>query len=487
MRQALNLLTLLLLPASGWAQEPFPIDIEMARPSFSPDAAIAVESPRVGPRGSYRVGGFFQYERSPLRLFEYDALVGRLVAHRSVLHLGIDAAVSNRVSLFVQVPIAAHVGSDVPEYATDGVGIGDIRTGLRWQLGTWDRFSLGLLVSAYLPSGNQNLYMGERLPRLRAGALGLYDLGRLELLGNFFIHVREPVETELDFTASSELELNLAVRYAVTPERFDVIGELVTRLGIGLGDFGGRVASELLIAGRYQASKGLRVDFGGGRGITEGYGTTSFRLFVGLTYVRIANPPDPPPPSPEVVVLLPERKPPPTRVVIPKPANDIARLDRDQIIIRDPIQFEQGTTVLKASSDPVLQAVASLIADTPAIGHVVIEGHASEEGSFAFNYALSVERAREIYEHLILKGVHPDRMSYRGMGEVQQAVRGDDPASMSWNRRVVFQVVKQYMPGEDVPVYPNTVQLPWSGETQEVIGIDPPADHTNRDLLEGNP
>jgi protein TonB len=38
---------------------------------------------------------------------------------------------------------------------------------------------------------------------------------------------------------------------------------------------------------------------------------------------------------------------------------------------------------------------------------VVIEGHASQEGSFEYNYTLSAERARAIYEALVLRGVHP--------------------------------------------------------------------------------
>ena len=41
-------------------------------------------------------------------------------------------------------------------------------------------------------------------------------------------------------------------------------------------------------------------------------------------------------------------------------------------------------------SIPTLQFVAKLMNQNARLGHVVIEGHASEEGTFVYNYDLSM-------------------------------------------------------------------------------------------------
>ena len=107
------------------------------------------------------------------------------------------------------------------------------------------------------------------------------------------------------------------------------------------------------------------------------------------------------------------------------------------------------------------------------IGHLLIEGHASEEGSFAYNYDLSIRRAKAIFEQLIVLGVHPERMSYRGMGEVVPVAMGSDEASLEKNRRVEFEIIKQYDPNETrpsrrPPVLKPDIRLPWNGEDKAV-------------------
>ena len=80
------------------------------------------------------------------------------------------------------------------------------------------------------------------------------------------------------------------------------------------------------------------------------------------------------------------------------------------------------------------------------IGHVVIEGHASEEGSHQYNYDLSNLRARAIFKALAEAGVHPDRMSHRGYGEALPKNLGEDEAALAENRRVEFHIIRQDAP-----------------------------------------
>jgi len=101
---------------------PYPVDIELVRPPLSPDAGFAIDSPRVDRAGTWLVGGVFQYERSPLRLFIFNDLEGHVVAHRNALYLGANVALPARFSLGVSLPMGAHLGSSVPELEGDGVG-----------------------------------------------------------------------------------------------------------------------------------------------------------------------------------------------------------------------------------------------------------------------------------------------------------------------------------------------------------------------------
>lgn len=459
--------------------EGLPIDLELLRPGLSPQGGFGVDAPHPGGRGIWSAGALLQYENSPLRLYDGDSLLGQIVGHRIVAQLHAGVGVSKRTSFSLMVPVAGHFGSDEVDYARDGGGLGDLAVSMRVLTTTYRKFTLGALGTVLLPTGNRKQYMGERLPRLRAGLLGYTDLGRFDVLTNLLIHLRDPVDTGFDFVAGSELQVELGLKVELLPDQLELLAELGTRLGISAGPAGGRLASELVAGVRYRPGPGgLRIDLGLGRGLTEGYGTTGVRAMVGLTYVRpVKEEPPPPEPEPEPPLLieeeeLPEEDDPPPPPPPPPPPK-VAELTGEEIVIRDPIEFELDTTVLLPSSEAVLDAVADVILGNGAVGHVVIEGHASQEGGFAYNYRLSLERARAVYEALILRGVHPKRMSYRGAGEVERVVEGEDADAMARNRRVVFNVVRQYAPGEVVPAYGSEVLLPWSGEPHTTTAPPP--------------
>src|SRR6185295_5328001 len=108
----------------------------------------------------------------------------------------------------------------------------------------------------------------------------------------------------------------------------------------------------------------------------------------------------------------------------------------------------------------------------PEIGHVVIEGHASEEGSYEYNYNLSNLRARSIYEELVKAGVHPKRMSTRGMGEVEPVALGSEEERLALNRRVDFHIVYYIDSQDQAPHLQNQIVLPWNGENETVAPQD---------------
>ena len=131
---------------------------------------------------------------------------------------------------------------------------------------------------------------------------------------------------------------------------------------------------------------------------------------------------------------------------------------------RDPIQFEFNAANILPESLPTLEAVANLLNGNGSIGHLLVEGHASEEGDYKYNYELSIRRAKAIFEQLILNGTHPSRMSYRGMGEVVPNQEGSTEESLATNRRVEFKIIRQYTPDEKRPDLNTDIKLPWNGD-----------------------
>ncbi len=458
------------------AEIELPIDIELLRPAFSSDAGLGVDSGRFPAPRTLTAGILLQHERNPLRMYEYGDLIGNVVARRTAMHLGVTYTASRRIGVRMVIPMAVHQGSTVPEFSGDGFGMGDASLGVRVNPGAVGPMHFALHADLLLPTGAKSRYMGEKLPRSTIGVAILADLGPVEIMTDLSGHLRGPVPTSEDLTIGSELLWNSGVRFEVVPELMYVNAEVLTRAGFAKFFRGeGENTVEALVGFQTYSSKYLRIDLGVGRGLTEGYGSTALRLMGGVTFQWAPKPKievdpteswaeeDIPEETDPVVVEAPPPKEPEEWK-----EGQLARIELEQIVIRDPIQFELDTTNILSISMPTLQAVADLMNSNGNIGHLVIEGHASAEGSYEYNYDLSIRRARAIFEQLIKAGVHPNRMSYRGMGEVVPTQGGEDEASLSPNRRVMFHIVRQFAPNESLPNYDTHIRLPWDGTDADV-------------------
>ena len=58
-----------------------------------------------------------------------------------------------------------------------------------------------------------------------------------------------------------------------------------------------------------------------------------------------------------------------------------------------------GEWLLRLIVERESEAVAGIINSDPFVGHVVIEGHASQEGDYQHNYTLAESRSRRIWEY----------------------------------------------------------------------------------------
>ena len=462
---------ILALVAVAFAQDT-ETDIELVHPQFSKDGFLGVDAPDLDENGTVRWAVMTVYERDLLIAYETTPVggideVGAVVSNRQALHLGVSTDFGDRFSVRAVLPLNAQWASDVPSLAGDGVGAGDAMAGGRLLLVDRRRFDFAARADLFLPIGTNGAYMGEVNPRVQAGLLADVTVPGFTFYGDGSLVGRTTVETAHDFTLGPELALNLGVRHPVFPGKADALLALVTRstLSTDFWSGGAENSSELLTGINFFLKDDLKLDLGVGKGLSDGYGTSEFRALLGLQLLH-----HPPLPAEHVILLPPE----PIPVVekapeeIPWEPNQLARVERSQIVIRDPIQFELDTARILPESLPTLQAVAEIVIGHPEIGHLLIEGHASEEGSYQYNYDLSNLRARSIYEELVKAGVHPKRMSTRGMGEVEPVALGEEEARLAINRRVEFHILYYLQTQSDVPQLQNQIVLPWSGEQETV-------------------
>ncbi len=476
------LIIALALPARAAAQATVPqgysVDVEFMHPSFGYGAFPGVDVPMTRAPLAWRYGALVQYENDPVTAYDAiaDVELGSAVTTRVDAQLGLSLDLSDRFAMGLRVPMGLNRGFEVPEFAAEGFGVGDLGVGgkiiaIKTRR---DLFNAGVRLGLSLPTGRQNFYLGERNVRAESGLLATTNLGpvRVSVDSGVLLRGGPPVATSEDFVIGHEWRNGVGARVALpdaTRLALTVQGLHHTSLDPNLFLRPGAENAVEAVGGiQILPSRPVVIDVGAGRGFSEGFGTTDLRIQSMITVqhvprpeqvVVIEPPPPPPPPPPPVIEELPEPEP-------EWEEGEVARVVMDQIQIREQLEFYVDTANLKPESKPILEAVADIINSSAQIGHVVIEGHASQEGSYEYNYDLSERRARAIFEELIKLGVHPSRISYRSMGEVVPLPgnTGTDEASLQKNRRVEFHIVKQYESVEDMPTYSPSFPLPWSGE-----------------------
>lgn len=461
----------LLLPAAAYA-EGRSVDIELLRPTYSPGSIPGIDSPTIIGKGAWRTGVMLQFEKDPLILYQYGQEDGSVISNRIGASLGASYDFNKWFSARIGLPVGTNNGSTVSKldnFAAEGFGWGDLSLGLRAGLPSGGIFHPGLHLDIQTPTSRKLYYMGEEGVRVNAGLLAMLDVGPADLLLDAGFTGRQKVPTGADFELGSELTVNAGALIHVWPERIAIGGGVMTRYGAeNLWKGGAENTAEAFTDLQVRLNQRMQVDVGGGRGLLDGYGATEYRVLAGFTYIYAPAPPKPKPP-PEVIITKPKEPPPEVLVeeptVKPWQEGQLARVEGLSIEIRDPILFEFGTPVIRDVSFPTLKSVAEIMQKYGQIQHLVIEGHASEEGSYEYNYNLSTSRAQSIYRKLIEYGVHPERISYRGQGEVAAAQAGSSEETLAADRRVSFDIVQLLDPLSPIPEYPATIMIPWTGET----------------------
>jgi outer membrane protein OmpA-like peptidoglycan-associated protein len=119
------------------------------------------------------------------------------------------------------------------------------------------------------------------------------------------------------------------------------------------------------------------------------------------------------------------------------------RVEETRLVTLEPIRFEYDSHKVRQSSMAIVDAVARKLNDHPYITKVEVAGHASSEGSDAYNLDLSKRRMVEVKRLLVAKGVDPGRLVAKGYGEDRPAASNETETGRSQNRRVEFNILEK--------------------------------------------
>lgn len=103
------------------------------------------------------------------------------------------------------------------------------------------------------------------------------------------------------------------------------------------------------------------------------------------------------------------------------------------------IHFAFDSYELNEEARAILALKANIMRRYKDVG-VVIEGHCDERGTEEYNLALGERRARAAYEHLVILGVAPERMSIVSFGEERPIDPAHNETAWAKNRRAEFVV-----------------------------------------------
>lgn len=114
-----------------------------------------------------------------------------------------------------------------------------------------------------------------------------------------------------------------------------------------------------------------------------------------------------------------------------------------EIVILEQVQFDTARATIKKVSDPLLDAVAKVLADHPEILKLEVQGHTDSRGSRPANMALSDARAKAVLDALGKRGIDKKRLVSKGYGPDKPLDTESNEAAWQKNRRVQFVVLEK--------------------------------------------
>jgi outer membrane protein OmpA-like peptidoglycan-associated protein len=103
------------------------------------------------------------------------------------------------------------------------------------------------------------------------------------------------------------------------------------------------------------------------------------------------------------------------------------------------ILFESNSYALPENGLAELSQLIQVLNDNPTL-KVEISGHTDNIGNAKDNLTLSTNRAKSIVDYLISKGIHTERLSYKGYGDTKPVADNNTETGRAKNRRTSFTI-----------------------------------------------
>jgi len=196
---------------------------------------------------------------------------------------------------------AADNPNDDMRYQLDGQGLGNIGLHLKTRFlktSKGPKVGLGVIASLYLPTATpEDRFLGES--KLTPQIMGILDKefgrrGRLRVSLNAGFRARATTSftdrgdggapaTNQTITASGEIPVGLGIAYAISPQKFDLVGEVFG--AVPIGDHEGYQPLEAIGGVKLYLARNSFLSLGAGRGLMPAKGANpDFRAFIGIVF-----------------------------------------------------------------------------------------------------------------------------------------------------------------------------------------------------------
>ncbi len=134
---------------------------------------------------------------------------------------------------------------------------------------------------------------------------------------------------------------------------------------------------------------------------------------------------------------------------------DVRPIDIAEVLNTQIINFDVDKTTIPDINKPVLDAAATLMAQTADL-RVEVRGFTDADGAVDYNLDLSGRRARAVVNHLQARGVQAEKLSAVGFGKSYPVADNITEQGKFRNRRIEF-IVLDTQSGQQVAITPATV------------------------------
>lgn len=116
---------------------------------------------------------------------------------------------------------------------------------------------------------------------------------------------------------------------------------------------------------------------------------------------------------------------------------------KDKVVILEKVNFAFDEATVLSESMPLLEEVADTLLAHPELRRVEVAGHTDAQGGDQYNLELSQRRVETVRQHLIDRGVQPERLVAKGYGESKLLDTSGTEAAHAANRRVEFTILER--------------------------------------------